>query len=156
MQVSIHVPFAIHLIPAIYACTSTYTNNKSLTTKKQALTTNILQVAWDGANVLAYEDATQDICSAALSLLPQHIILFLVVFHQHTQRPDSLILDLYWCCPWQSLQSQLLASTFTDKKALHRPPTLSSALLVVRHRLPYQGTSQAKRKAGHDNWDWFP
>lgn len=95
MQVSIHVPFAIHLIPAIYACTSTYTDNKSLPTKKQARTTNILQVARDGANVLACEDATQDICSATLSLLPRHIILFLVVFHQHTQRPDSLILDLY-------------------------------------------------------------
>lgn len=95
MQVSIHVPFAIHLIPAIYACTSTYTDNNSLTTKKQALTTNILQMARDGANVLACEDATQDIWLAALSLLPQHIILFFVVFHQHTQRSDSLIMDLY-------------------------------------------------------------
>ena len=93
MQVSIHVPFAIYLIPPMYACTSTYTVNKSLTTKMQALTTNILQMARDGATVLACEDATQ-ICLGALSLLPQHS-LFWVVFPQHTQRSDSQILDLY-------------------------------------------------------------
>lgn len=65
MQVSIHVPFAIYLIPPIYACTSTYTDNKSLTTKMQALTTNIPQMARDGATLLACEDATQEICLAA-------------------------------------------------------------------------------------------
>lgn len=66
-----------------------------LTTKMQALTTNIPQMARDGATVLACEDATQEICLAALSLLPQHISLFWVVFSQHTQRSDSQILDLY-------------------------------------------------------------
>lgn len=89
MQVSIHVPFAIHLIPAIYACTSTYTDNKSLTTKKQALTTNILQMARDGANVLACEDATQDIWLAALSLLPQHHPLLGSISSTHSKVKQS-------------------------------------------------------------------